>query len=216
MIHGASQIKVVLSLALCLGLSLCLGCSDDCVNGPDEMTLADAWGTFAGGEYDEAVTDFHTLIASDSSSSAAYSGLGWSFAFNDQLDSAHLAFDHALQLDSSLTDVLAGQSAVSHANGDFTSAIVEASMALALEPEWSFAHNPTIDYRDLHLIMAEAYFALGDGYYASALQRVKILNPGSTLSPDDAQTWDNHPTYAAALLKEIETLEAIIGADMLL
>lgn len=190
----------------------CVGCSDNGVKHPDD--LAAGWNAFEEGEYDAAISSFHTVVASDSNSTEGYTGLGWAYALSGQLDSANEYFAAAIDIDTKTASAFAGQCAIYLAYGAYDDAIANAEAALAVDPEWSFAHDPNINYYDLHLILAQAYYARGANGYANALAEVKIMNQGTTLSPDDPDTWNGHPTYAAALLKEIEMLEGIIGADL--
>lgn len=209
-------LKSFLAAVLTLGIIGLSGCGGDNGNGPTGPSLAAAWAKFESGNYSMAVEIFHAVIAADSGTADAYNGLGWSFAFSDQFDSAMHYFEVASNMDTMAIDPLAGMSAINLAEGDYTESIALAANALALDSNWTFQHADGIDNQDLHLIMAEAYFALGESRYPDALARVKFLDPTCTLSPDDSETWNGHPTYAAALLKKIEALEAVIGAEVLL
>src|SRR6185436_16440291 len=126
-------------------------------------------------------------------------GLGWSLVnlSSDSLVAAVSRFDEALALDAGATDARAGRSAAEHAlatratigtaAGTHDSlAIASADAVLALLPAWQFAHRPTIDWRDLRLIIAQASFARGDYVRAN----LEVVNLGGTAvdpaSPDFA------------------------------
>lgn len=194
-----------------------VGCSSkDGPTEPKPTALEEAWEQFEAGEYTDAIASFRTILAEDGTLADGYNGLGWSFAFTGMLDSAAGHFSTAISSDANLVDPLACLSAVRLAQGDYDDAITHASDALAKNSSWTFAHRAGVDYRDLHLILAEAYFRQGETSFSAAQAQVDILNPSNGLDPGDSQTWNGYPSYAAALLKIIQTLEDQIGADMLL
>jgi tetratricopeptide (TPR) repeat protein len=200
-------------VSLLIGILLVGSCGDD---GPNKPVSPGAWGAFETGDYATAISGFHAMISADSMIADAYNGLGWTYAFDHQLDSAEYYLGLALDTDSALTDSWAAISAIRLARHDYDSAIAMADHALTLNPDWTFTHLSGIDYQDLHLIKAEACFAMGSSQYANALQSIKALDPDCALDPENSTTWNGHPTYTAALLKRIEELEAVHGADLTL
>jgi alpha-D-ribose 1-methylphosphonate 5-triphosphate synthase subunit PhnH len=110
----------------------------------------------------------------------------------------------------------AGFGAVLMALDDHEGTVLHASAALSHNGTWSFAYHTGIDYRDLHLLLAEAFFAIGDSRYLLALEQVKILDPGNGLNPNNPSSWGGDSSFAAALLHHIQRLEATVGAEMLL
>ena len=68
-------------------------------------------------------------------------------------------------------------------------------------PQWIFIHDQTISYKDLHLIKAEGYFALGN--FNESLIEVQLLNPAFTT---DTNTFEGR----AALAEEIERLRGVV------
>ncbi|MFC1475825.1 tetratricopeptide repeat protein [Candidatus Zixiibacteriota bacterium] len=214
------MIKLRLQVGLTLfSLGMLVVCSTGCggdPSAPRQPTLADAWQKFAAGDYESAITTFYAVLADDSTLTEGYTGLGWSFAFDGRLDSAtthlHTSIDH----DSTAVDALALLSAVFLAQGDGETAIEHALVTLAQDSAWSFAHYSGIDYQDLHLILAAAYYGQGESSFVLAQAQVDILNPTNGLNPDNPDTWDGHPSYSAALLMMIQMIEEDIGAEIML
>ncbi len=199
-------------LGLIALLSLWPGCGGgDGGAAPAESAFsrtAEGWTLFESGDYEGAIEKFVRAIALDPAYAGAYSGLGWSYARLDSLSAALDNFGAAIteSLTSGvLTDSYAGSSPVyrdldtrpSH----FDSAAVYAANALSLERRYVFAHDDAFDWHDLHLIMAQSYFALND--YALANARVDSLG-GNVQNPAS-------PTFIEDLAGEIERLETIYG-----
>lgn len=181
-------------------------------SGPSESAsslTAEGWTHFESGEYGLSVDKFERALALDPSYADAHNGLGWSYARLDSLSRSLDSFGKAITetgLSAVLTDSYAGSSPayrdLDTRPSHFDSAAVYASNALSLDRRYVFEHDEDFDWNDLHLIMAQSYFALGD--YASAKVRVDsldgiILNPGS-------------PSFVEDLAEEIERLEGVYGS----
>lgn len=208
----------ILYLTLIAVAASFVGCSssDTPTEPPTKSSLEKAWGHFEAGEYSDAISSFRSAVDEDGSLTDGYNGLGWSFAFSGMLDSASGHLSTAVSQNADLIAPLACLSAVRLAQGDYDDAITRANEALSIDGSWVFSHRGSIDYRDMHLILAEAYFRQGESSFPDAQAQVDILDPVNGLDPNDSQTWSGYPTYSAALLKVIQTLEEQIGADMLL
>jgi tetratricopeptide (TPR) repeat protein len=216
MMTDSRIIKVLMLLIVAGTLALISGCGGGGTNPPPPATLNDAWDEFEDGDYSTAIDIFHDVLSNDSSLTEGYTGLGWSFAFDYYLDSAEAYLDIALGRDPNSVDALALLSAVKLAQTNRTEAIDNATDALDEESNWSFDHYTGIDYLDLHLILAEAYFGQGESSFALAQTQVDILDPTNGLDPEDSDTWDGHASYAAALLMTIQEIEADIGLELML
>ncbi|MBI3872764.1 MAG: hypothetical protein HY304_06785 [candidate division Zixibacteria bacterium] len=184
--------------------------------GPPPPTVEKGWQLFAAKDYTHAIAELGAVLAADSSVVEAYVGLGWSYAFIEKLDSAAGQFEAAIRRNSSLADAHAGLSAVGLAQGDRNQAITHAIEALQLDSTWTFAHYPGVNHLDLHLILAQAYFGNGSPSYHLAQVEVNYLDSHNGLDPGNPASWGSNPTYAAALLKEIQKIEESVGAEMML
>ena len=83
------------------------------------------------------------------------------------------------------------------------------------DPDWVFSHLTSIDYRDMHLLLAQCYFRMGEAWFDEAQARVDILDPANGLNPAVPGTWSGggvtFSTYGAALMTAIMELETVIG-----
>jgi hypothetical protein len=166
------------------------------------ILLANGWTAFEGANYDSAESCFSQALAKNPAGAQATHGLAWTEALNGMLTTAAATFQSAIDLGVTTADPLAGLAAVYRDIPDFELAIGYAQDALDLDPDFQFAHNSSFDYKDLHLILAQCYYA--EAEYASAQTEVDILNPLNTLNPDN-------PTYVRNLLLEIESLGVSYG-----
>jgi tetratricopeptide (TPR) repeat protein len=181
-----------------------------------EELAGQGWGLFESDHFSDAKARFSQAMAKDSAYADAYNGRGWCNAFLDLEDEAISDFLAANLKGLSQPDAYAGLAAIYVGDQKFQSAITSAKNALAMDPTYQFSHKTSVDYLDLHLILAQAYYGLGGEYLDSAQQEVDYLNPANDLNPADPMTWVvdgiTYPTYAEALLKEIQRLEESIGA----
>lgn len=198
-------------LGLLLALAIVLGCGGGGDTGPTESAssrTAEGWALFESGDYEGAIEKFARAIALDDSYADAYNGLGWSYATLDSLSRALDSFGRGITEtghSTVLTDCYAGSSPVyrdlDSRPSHFDSAVVYASNALSLDRVYVFEHDQSYDWHDLHLIMAQSYFALND--YLSANARVDSIGG----NPQDPGS----PTFVQDLADEIERLETIYG-----
>jgi len=204
--RGARAFKLLPGLFLVLAV----GCGGG-DSGPSETAssrAAEGWTLFESGDYEGAIEKFDRAVILDLTYADAYNGRGWSYARLDSLSRSLNDFGRAIARTgqgAALADFYAGSSPVyrdietrpSH----FDSAVVFASDALALDRRYIFSHDSDFDWHDLHLIMAQAYFALND--YTSANARVDSLG-GNVQNPAS-------PSFVEDLAEEIERLETIWG-----
>jgi tetratricopeptide (TPR) repeat protein len=175
----------------------------------------EGWRLFETQEFLDAKAKFSEAIAKDTAYPDAYNGRGWCNAFLDLEDEAASDFNAANVKGLSQADAYVGLAAIYVGNREFQSAIASAKAALSMDSAYQFSHETSIDYLDIHLILAQAYYGLGGGYLDSAQQEVDYLNPANDLNSTDPMTWVvegiTYPTYPEALLKEIQRLEESIG-----
>lgn len=198
-------------LGFLLALAFVLGCGGGGDTGPAESAssrTAEGWALFESGDYEGAIEKFERAITLDDSYADAYNGLGWTYAALDYLSMSLESFGRAISEgghSTVLTDCYAGSSPVyrdlDSRPSNFDSAAVYASNALSLNRVYVFEHDDGFDWHDLHLIMAQSYFALND--YVSANARVDSAG-GNAQDPGS-------PTFVVDLADEIERLETIYG-----
>jgi tetratricopeptide (TPR) repeat protein len=196
-------------LAVLLPMTLFLSsCGDDddggTIVGPI-FTAAElnelGWEAFDVGEYAEAVSYFQQSLDKSDGLQEARLGLGWGLTYTGEYSDAIATFDDLVSSGEYTTDAYAGQAAAALAT-DPALAISSAEAALELDEDYEFEKQPSFDFQDLQLIIAEAHFALAQ--YAEAQAQVDILNPGNDLDPED-------PDYVTDLALEIERLRDLLA-----
>lgn len=177
-----------------------------------QLLLARAWKKFEQGQYSEASLDFGLVLAENSNYSDAYVGLGWSYSFLDSLEQAKEQFDKAISLNNRLFDAYVGRGMVLLSSSKYNAAVSDLSFVLASNPIYAFSHNTDIDYKDIHIALAEAYFY--QGKYDKAQGHINFLWSDNGLDPDESTTWIidsvSYATYQEALLSAIEKLKSIV------
>ncbi len=173
------------------------------------------WARFEADEFTAAKSNFEEAILMDNAYADAYCGLGWSKAMLNDLADAKIDFLLAINTGLSSMDAHAGIAGVYRDLSDLDSAIQSASTVLQNTPSYQFSHRLSIDYKDMHLIMAQCYYRKGESHFIYAQAQVNILDPSNNLNPSDPLTWIvsgvTYDSYAEALLKMIEKLETTIG-----
>jgi tetratricopeptide (TPR) repeat protein len=167
-----------------------------------EEITADGWNLyFETKQYADALNMFKEAIVADAEYADAHNGAGWTSARLSQLDEAVGYFDESIRLNTAVADAHAGRAFAKYAKLDYSAAISSATTALQKNSSWNFEHDTTLNYKDLHLLLAACHFATGA--YQSSLTEVKLLNASFTA---------NITTIAgkAALAEEIERLRTIV------
>jgi len=184
---------------------LVLNCElENGVNPPDKQVedlVNEAWEQFEDGSYQFALEKFEAAISRDNNYAEAYNGAGWSSARLTNLTNAVSHFTQCITLNSSHVAAQAGLAFVYNAQKEYQAAISAANTALSVSSNWLFTHDQTLNYKDLHLILAHCYFALGN--FSQSLTHVQKLNPSFTA---DINTYEGR----SALAEEIERLRGIV------
>ena len=176
------------------------------------------WVLYEQGDYVASYEWFSNSVRKDENYQDGYNGLGWTFGKLVELDSAVQAFDVGLtkqqnprMLDIVAHDILAGltfaHSALKHdssavAYGDSLIWLLEQQIG---DKTWSFPHDSTTNYLDVHVTLALSYFVLSD--FTESLEHVQAiktaLNPASPPYVVDTTTIIGRDQLAA----EIEYLQ---------
>ena len=200
--------RALIPVACHVCLLMAFGCGGDGGGGPSDTAAsltAAGWALFEQGEYEAAIVKFNQALGLNATYSDAYNGLGWSKAKLDSLGSSLGSFGQCLLLDGGLSDAYAGCAPVYRdyeaEPAHFDSAIASASEALTLDARYAFSHDTSFDWYDLHLIMAQSHFGLGQ--YDLANAEVDSLG-GNVQNPASS-------TFVEDLADEIERLETLYG-----
>lgn len=193
-----------------------VGCGGGGGTSSTPPTLDDGWAKFAAGDYTGAIATFSAVLDDDPSLNDGHNGRGWAYAFDGNLTAAKSEFEKAISNEPGLTDAHAGLCSVLLAMGDYSGAIDQATMVLDTDSQWDFSHFNGVDHADVRLIRAQAYFAQGSSSFGDVQSDLDVLMPANGLDPNNSSTWNGQPTYAAALLRALQTSEESVGAQMML
>jgi tetratricopeptide (TPR) repeat protein len=185
------------------------------------MTASDhneaGWSSYANGHYTNAHASFEKALGLEAGLIEARLGLAWCEAHDGEYSTALDDFDEVMETGEYVADAFAGRAATALAVSQDSLAIASAESTLARDPVYEFSRHDKYNWRDLRLIMAQAYFALAQ--YSDAQAQVDILDPDNGLDPENPDSWEvdgvTHPTYEAALAMEIELLWSMEGGGAL-
>lgn len=158
------------------------------------------WSSFEALDYLTAVEQFEDAIAAGAGSADAYSGAGWSAYKLADNSYAHDQWMEGLDIDPASYDIRTGLGLLAFDQGNDQEAIDWLSAVLADNANYSFVHIESLDYNDLHVMLAASYYGLGD--FEAALQEVLTLNPVYVGSIET-------PAGIDALAREIERLNTV-------
>ena len=200
----------ILFIGLCCLVAI-TGCQKDSTGPPNKTAAqltADGWSAFSGADYQSALTNFNNALGEDGNYVDAYNGAGWANAKLNAPSSAVSNFTNGLTKDTNAPDSLslemnAGLAFASNAQKNYSQSITSALSVLGSNANWAFVHHSAINAAELHLLLAEYYFAQSSPDYVSSLHQVQIIDPAFTadVSTVAGQT---------ALAGEIEQLRSII------
>lgn len=198
-IRGLSFVLVI----ICAGSSI-FGCSREFDNpfDPDSSSyeavyLKEGWQAYQAGEIQKAKEKFVSALSLDDSYAKAYNGLGWCEFRLGNLSEAGEAFSSAIENDTTLLDAHVGFAGKSLAVGEYKSVVEHATIVLNSSSNYVFSHDPSITYYQVRLMLAEAYFQIGE--YKKAFEQVSLLNPDNKIIPESE-------SFIEDLAQEIETL----------
>ena len=178
------------------------------------------WESFTLGDYVMAVSQFEDALALQADLHSARLGLGWSRAYSGDHAIAAQEFDALIAAGAHTTDAYAGKAAALLFT-DPATARTSAEDALAASGDYIFSHRESFNATSLHVMIAQASFALQE--YSAAQAKVDELETthGLTptgLDPDDPLTWivgeETFPTYVEALAVVIEMLPGRLAAEV--
>lgn len=154
---AATALLLVGSLAACGGKK---------TTGPPEKSaaefIAEGWGHYGDASYEDGDGSFSELLQKEPENRSAMLGRGWCRAKLGDLTGAAADLNGASADAALRDDAEAGLAFVHLAAGAYQSALQSAASVLARDPAWTFDHAAHPDARSLHLLTAQAHFALGD------------------------------------------------------
>lgn len=210
--HRAGRLLLLAALVL-VGTGCSSGGSGPSVD-PQEKT-DEGWAAFEGQDYGAALLAFQAAVDADDGFADAWNGLGWTRAYQEELGDAAMALQNAVDSGLPVPDARAGLAIVYRDVPALDSAIAEALAVLAADAEWVFTHRSSVDYLDMHLVLAQCYYREGEASFGEAQTQLDVLDPDNGLDPAAPATWTvdgtDYLTYAEALLMAIEKAAADVG-----
>ena len=174
-------------------------------DGPSPPTASElvtqGWQAYSTRSYATAADKFNQAIGVDGNFVDAYNGAGWATARLNQLATSITRFTAGMTKDTANLEIKAGLSIVYNAQRNYAQSILYANRVIATQPAWSFSRDATVSSSDLHLLLAENFFATAN--YTAALAEVNILN--GSFSADVSTI-----VGQTALAQEIERLRSIV------
>jgi len=167
-----------------------------------EAALAESWTFFETRDYAAAREDFLLVLDQVPGQPEALRGLGWCYAWLDSLPQAQTTLSAALVAEPGAADAHAGLAAVSHLENDGPAAIAHADSVLLASPRYVFAHDSTVTWEDLRVLIAQSAYYEGD--FTRALAEVDSLTEGPIPDPDA-------PTFVTDLMEAIIALASEYG-----
>ena len=179
-----------------------------CSSGGDEPSpptapelVAQGWQSYVSKDYQSALDKFTQAIGLDGGFVDAYNGAGWAQAKLNRLSNSLTSFTTGHGKDSTNLEINAGMAIVLSAQHNYAQSALHATAVITAQPGWSFSHDATLSTADLHLLLAEDYFAMAN--YSSSLAEVKLLN--STFDADILTV-----AGKTLLAQEIERLRSLV------
>ena len=198
------QLKLLLYIMILI--SLVVGCDREGENIPTgavtvDMYLTDAWSAYESSNFETAITAFNNAKQRDAVKQDVYNGLGWSYAQIADYENSISNFKLLLSLtddDALITDCYAGlamtyssyrELPVEEGNPD-TMAIEYATQALEMDPNYQFSHDPNVNEKSLHVLIAQSHFNSQEFLHAlneiemniQAGFRQELLNDGTVVN----------------------------------
>jgi len=198
-------IMLVVALMIGCGAENDVGFDPEPDPAPDPTLVELGWAAFRAGQFDTAEDLFTQAITEDAANHEAHNGKGWTLLRLDNLTSAIVSFDAALNSGFTGADPHVGKAILLRdlKPVNYAAAIAAANTALSIDSDYTFEHDTELDWRDVRLILAQSYFATGQ--YDDANSQVGLL--GGTMQNPASDT------FVEDLLAEIQALGELIGGS---
>lgn len=199
------QIETLVIFILVVFISSCISSPDDAnilpIADQYSVRIAEGWTAYELRHYQDAIVAFNKASDLDPLRPDSYLGLGWSCAMVDQIENSLYNLDLAVAKGPDIPDGYAARAFVYLAKNNYGSAVLDADSAISMGGEdYVFSQIPEVNTVNLHLLMAECYYAIGK--YSDSQMQINILKPNNKLDP-------NSSNYKQDLLLEIEALKSV-------
>ena len=174
----------------------------------EESITQNGWIWFAQNEMDSAAFYFNQALSQNDEYGWAFIGLGWVQLRQGELLEALSNFNNGLTFDPTILDGRVGRAAINLSFNEYDNVISDGNYVLNTDADYVFEYDETVDYRDVHIFLAQAYYAKED--FETAQAHCNILDPNNDLDPALPSSWVvngvTYGTYLEALLGLIQYL----------
>lgn len=174
----------------------------------EESITQNGWIWFAQNEMDSAAFYFNQALSQNDEYGWAFIGLGWVQLRQGELLEALSNFNNGLTFDPTILDGRVGRAAINLSFNEYDNVISDGNYVLNTDADYVFEYDETVDYRDVHIFLAQAYYAKED--FETAQAHCNILDPNNDLDPAMPSSWVvngvTYGTYLEALLGLIQYL----------
>ncbi|MBI5214829.1 MAG: hypothetical protein HY960_03680 [Ignavibacteriae bacterium] len=154
-----------------------IACNEEGTTPPTEKTasqlIQEGWTAYINKNYQIAIKRFVEAIQKDGTISDAYNGTGWTLSRMDSLAQSVTAFQNALTINGNNYEAQSGLAFDLNALKQYNQSNYYALEVLNQNGNWTFSHDTTINKKDLHIVIAQNYFA--QAKFDSSLSRVQII-----------------------------------------
>lgn len=173
-----------------------------------ESITQNGWIWFAQNQMDSATFYFNQALLQNDEYGWALIGLGWVQLRQGELLEALSNFETGLTFEPTQLDGRVGRAAINLSFNEYDAVITDGNFVLNTDVNYVFEYDETVDYRDVHILLAQAYYAKED--FESAQAQCNILDPNNGLDLALPSSWIvngvTYGTYIEALLGLIQYL----------
>ena len=181
----------------------------------EESITRNGWVWFAQNQMDSATFYFDEALLQNDKYGWAFIGRGWVQLRQGELLEALSNFNTGLTFDPTILDGRVGRAAINLSFNAYDNVISDGNYVLNTDGNYVFEYDETVDYRDVHIFLAQAYYAKGD--FESVQAHCNILDPNNGLDPAMPSSWVvngvTYGTYLEALLGLIQYLVLQYGGE---
>jgi tetratricopeptide (TPR) repeat protein len=156
--------------------------------GPDKTAadfVSDGWASFSNHDYAEAEVSFLNAIKADGKLADAYSGAGWSIAYQrDRYSDAIAQWKIGIKNSAVNADIYAGLTLVYQALDSLEECAAAGNKTADLDENYLFKHDERITIRLIHGVVAAAEYGL-QNYNRAASQMDLAVPENAPHSSDD-------------------------------
>ena len=177
---------------------------------PIEQLNTLGWAEFSAGNYNGSLTYFNKVLSEYSDNVSANVGKGWLLLMQNHDDLSAIAnhLQKGVLDDNWKADARCGLAVTKLIQKQYSYIEVLVDLILNDYPDYFFQYKPSIDWHDLLVVKAQAYFMTKK--YDLAWETIQQLTSDYALNPEDPKSWVVNETvyfsFEAALSKIIEIL----------